>query len=411
MDTGSTTFILISAAFVFLMTPGLAFFYGGLGQRKNVINTMLMSVIPIAISVVLWCLFGYSLAFSGKGNFIGNFHFVLFNNVSETASSLGYKISDMTFSIFQMMFSIITLGILTGSIIGRMKFRPLLIFMVFWLIFVYYPLAHMVWGGGLLAKMGALDFAGGDVVHISSGVSGLVLALVIGKRRDYIRIEHRPHNVPFVLLGTGLLAFGWLGFNAGSSLVVNHVTIHAFMTTMLSGASGMLSWVLIEKFHSTKVSLVGTSTGLVAGLVGITPGAGFVSYGSAILIGLLVSPVCYFAISVLKYKIGYDDSLDAFGCHGVGGIFGGIMTAIFTMPALTPEEGNFGLLYGGTHLFSATMIAIIFTIIWAGVATFVIIKIIGLFMELRISDKEEALGMDDSEHSETAYPTFMGLDS
>ena len=411
MDTGSTTFILISAAFVFLMTPGLAFFYGGLGQRKNVINTMLMSVIPIAISVVLWCLFGYSLAFSGKGNFIGNFHFALFNNVSETASSLGYKISDMTFSIFQMMFSIITLGILTGSIIGRMKFRPLLIFMVFWLIFVYYPLAHMVWGGGLLAKMGVLDFAGGDVVHISSGVSGLVLALVIGKRRDYIRIEHRPHNVPFVLLGTGLLAFGWLGFNAGSSLVVNHVTIHAFMTTMLSGASGMLSWVLIEKFHSTKVSLVGTSTGLVAGLVGITPGAGFVSYGSAILIGLLVSPVCYFAISVLKYKIGYDDSLDAFGCHGVGGIFGGIMTAIFTMPALTPEEGNFGLLYGGTHLFSATMIAIIFTIIWAGVATFVIIKVIGLFMELRISDKEEALGMDDSEHSETAYPTFMGLDS
>lgn len=411
MDTGSTTFILISAAFVFLMTPGLAFFYGGLGQRKNVINTMLMSVIPIAISVVLWCLFGYSLAFSGKGNFIGNFHFALFNNVSETVSSLGYKISDMTFSIFQMMFSIITLGILTGSIIGRMKFRPLLIFMVFWLIFVYYPLAHMVWGGGLLAKIGALDFAGGDVVHISSGVSGLVLALVIGKRRDYIRIEHRPHNVPFVLLGTGLLAFGWLGFNAGSSLVVNHVTIHAFMTTMLSGASGMLSWVLIEKFHSTKVSLVGTSTGLVAGLVGITPGAGFVSYGSAILIGLLVSPVCYFAISVLKYKIGYDDSLDAFGCHGVGGIFGGIMTAIFTMPALTPEEGNFGLLYGGTHLFSATMIAIIFTIIWAGVATFVIIKVIGLFMELRISDKEEALGMDDSEHSETAYPTFMGLDS
>ena len=411
MDTGSTTFILISAAFVFLMTPGLAFFYGGLGQRKNVINTMLMSVIPIAISVVLWCLFGYSLAFSGKVNFIGNFHFALFNNVSETASSLGYKISDMTFSIFQMMFSIITLGILTGSIIGRMKFRPLLIFMVFWLIFVYYPLAHMVWGGGLLAKMGVLDFAGGDVVHISSGVSGLVLALVIGKRRDYIRIEHRPHNVPFVLLGTGLLAFGWLGFNAGSSLVVNHVTIHAFMTTMLSGASGMLSWVLIEKFHSTKVSLVGTSTGLVAGLVGITPGAGFVSYGSAILIGLLVSPVCYFAISVLKYKIGYDDSLDAFGCHGVGGIFGGIMTAIFTMPALTPEEGNFGLLYGGTHLFSATMIAIIFTIIWAGVATFVIIKVIGLFRELRISDKEEALGMDDSEHSETAYPTFMGLDS
>lgn len=411
MDTGSTTFILISAAFVFLMTPGLAFFYGGLGQRKNVINTMLMSVIPIAISVVLWCLFGYSLAFSGKGNFIGNFHFALFNNVSETASSLGYKISDMTFSIFQMMFSIITLGILTGSIIGRMKFRPLLIFMVLWLIFVYYPLAHMVWGGGLLAKMGALDFAGGDVVHISSGVSGLVLALVIGKRRDYIRIEHRPHNVPFVLLGTGLLAFGWLGFNAGSSLVVNHVTIHAFMTTMLSGASGMLSWVLIEKFHSTKVSLVGTSTGLVAGLVGITPGAGFVSYGSAILIGLLVSPVCYFAISVLKYKIGYDDSLDAFGCHGVGGIFGGIMTAIFTMPALTPEEGNFGLLYGGTHLFLSTMIAIIFTIIWAGVATFVIIKVIGLFMELRISDKEEALGMDDSEHSETAYPTFMGLDS
>ena len=410
MDTASTAFVLISAALVLLMTPGLAFFYGGLGRRKNVINTMMMVVVPIAISVVMWFLAGYSLSFSGNGKFIGSFNHILFIGVSETGSTKGYGISDMTFAGFQMMFSIITIGIITGSITGRIKFTPFLIFIPVWLILVYYALAHMVWGGGLLAKMGALDFAGGDVVQISSGITGLVLSIVVGQRREYKRMEYRPHNVPFVLLGTGILAFGWIGFNAGSALAVNGVAVHAFMTTMLSSASAMLSWMIIEKIQDGKPSLVGTSTGLVAGLVAITPGAAFVSIVSSFFIGLLVSPVCYFAISVLKHKMGYDDALDAFGCHGIGGI-GGLATALFTTPTLTSEPGNFGLFYGNTHLFTLTIFAIIFTAIWAGFATFVIIKVIGLFMPLRVSDREEALGMDDSEHNETAYPTFMGLDS
>ena len=217
--------------------------------------------------------------------------------------------------------------------------------------------------------------------------------------------------MPFVLLGTGILAFGWLGFNAGSALQANSTAIHAFITTMLSLAAATCSWVIIEKLSNGTPTLVGTSTGLVAGLVAITPGAGYVSYGSAILMGLLVSPICYFTISSLKHKLQYDDALDAFGCHGVGGIFGGIATAIFTTPGLTPEKGNFGLLYGGTHLFGATIAAILITAIWAGAFTFVIIKVIGVFLPLRATDREEAVGMDDSEHKETAYPTFMGLDS
>lgn len=411
MDTASVVFILFSSALVLFMTPGLAFFYGGLGRRKNVINTMMMVILPIAIAVVMWFLVGYSLAFSGNGKFIGNFGNVLFRGVSETTSTKGYKIPDAAFALFQMMFSIITVSIVTGAVTGRIKFAPFLVFAPIWLIFVYYPLAHMVWGGGLLAKMGALDFAGGDVVHISSGVSGLVLATIIGKRREFTRTEYRPHNVPFVLLGTGILAFGWLGFNAGSALEANSTAIHAFITTMLSLAAATCSWVIIEKLSNGTPTLVGTSTGLVAGLVAITPGAGYVSYGSAILMGLLVSPICYFAISSLKHKLQYDDALDAFGCHGVGGIFGGIATAIFTTPSLTPEKGNFGLLYGGTHLFGATIAAILITAIWAGVFTFVIIKVIRVFLPLRATDREEAVGMDDSEHKETAYPTFMGLDS
>ena len=391
MDTANIVFVLFSSALVFLMTLGLAFFYGGLGRRKNVINTMMMVVIPIAIAIVMWFLAGYSLAFSGSGKFVGNFGNILFHGVSETESTKGYKIPDAVFAVFQMMFSIITVSIATGAVTGRIKFAPLLIFSPIWLIFVYYPLAHMVWGGGLLARMGALDFAGGDVVHVSSGVSGLVLAMIIGKRREFTRTEYRPHNVPFVLLGTGILAFGWLGFNTGSALEANSTAIHAFITTMLSLASAMCSWVIIEKLNNATSTLVGTSTGLVAGLVAITPGAGYVSYGSAILMGLLVSPICYFAISRLKHKLQYDDALDAFGCHGVGGIF--------------------GLLYGGTHLFGATIAAILITAVWSGIFTFIIIKIIGIFMPIRASDREEAVGMDDSEHKETAYPTFMGLDS
>lgn len=411
MDTGSIAFMLICSALVFFMTPGLAFFYGGLGRRKNVINNMMMCVAPIAIATVMWIVLGYSLSFSGSGKLIGDFSHLFLNGVSETASSRGLSIPDALFAAFQMMFPIITVAILTGAVAGRMRFVPLMIFIPIWLLLVYFPFAHMVWGDGLLAKWGTIDFAGGDVVHITSGVSGLVLALLLGKRRDYDRLEYRPHNVPFVLLGAGILWFGWFGFNAGSSLGANSLAVHAFLTTHLSAAAAMLSWLLIEKRQTGKFSLVGASTGLVVGLVAITPGAGYVPLWSALIIGLLVSPVCYFAISVLKRRFGYDDALDAFGCHGIGGIFGGLVTGIFTSSSLALNKANIGLIYGNPRLFLVTIAAIIFTIAWSALATFIIIKIIGHFTDIRVTDREEAIGLDDSEHEETAYPTFMGLDS
>ncbi|HFU3862201.1 TPA: ammonium transporter [Streptococcus suis] len=411
MEGSSIAFIVICTGLVFLMTPALAFFYGGLERRKNVISTMMMSVVSLALATVMWFAVGYSLSFSGDGNLIGDLGHAFFQGVSDSESTRGLTIPDSLFAVFQMMFSIITVGILTGSVAGRMRFKPLLIFIVGWLLLVYYPFAHMVWDGGLLAQWGTIDFAGGDVVHITSGVSGLVLALVVGKRRDFNRLEYRPHNVPFVLLGAGLLWFGWFGFNAGSALAADGLAVHALVTTHLSAAAAMFSWILLEYLKNGKPSLVGASTGLVAGLVAITPGAGFVSTWSAVIIGLLVSPVCFYAIAIVKHKLGYDDALDAFGCHGVGGIFGGIVTGLFTTPELALDPDNIGLIYGNPRLFLVTIAAIVFTIVWSAGMTFVLMKGISFFMPLRVSDREEVVGLDDTEHGETAYPTFMGLDS
>ena len=411
IEGSSIAFIVICTGLVFLMTPALAFFYGGLERRKNVISTMMMSVVSLALATVMWFAVGYSLSFSGDGNLIGDLGHAFFQGVSDSESTRGLTIPDSLFAVFQMMFSIITVGILTGSVVGRMRFKPLLIFIVGWLLLVYYPFAHMVWDGGLLAQWGTIDFAGGDVVHITSGVSGLVLALVVGKRRDFNRLEYRPHNVPFVLLGAGLLWFGWFGFNAGSALAADGLAVHALVTTHLSAAAAMFSWILLEYLKNGKPSLVGASTGLVAGLVAITPGAGFVSTWSAVIIGLLVSPVCFYAIAIVKHKLGYDDALDAFGCHGVGGIFGGIVTGLFTTPELALDPDNIGLIYGNPRLFLVTIAAIVFTIVWSAGMTFVLMKGISFFMPLRVSDREEAIGLDNTEHGETAYPTFMGLDS
>lgn len=411
IEGSSIAFIVICTGLVFLMTPALAFFYGGLERRKNVISTMMMSVVSLALATVMWFAVGYSLSFSGDGNLFGDLGHTFFQGVSDSESTRGLTIPDSLFAVFQMMFSIITVGILTGSVAGRMRFKPLLIFIVGWLLLVYYPFAHMVWDEGLLAQWGTIDFAGGDVVHITSGVSGLVLALVVGKRRDFNRLEYRPHNVPFVLLGAGLLWFGWFGFNAGSALAADGLAVHALVTTHLSAAAAMFSWILLEYIKNGKPSLVGASTGLVAGLVAITPGAGFVSTWSAVIIGLLVSPVCFYAIAIVKHRLGYDDALDAFGCHGVGGIFGGIVTGLFTTPELALDPENIGLIYGNPRLFLVTIAAIVFTIIWSAGMTFVLIKGISFFMPLRVSDREEAIGLDDTEHGETAYPTFMGLDS
>ncbi|MDY5176897.1 ammonium transporter [Lactococcus lactis] len=413
MDTGSIAFILICAALVFLMTPALAFFYGGLGRRKNVLNTMMMSLAPMALASILWVIIGFSFSFSGSNSWIGDFNHLFMNGVDMAKNSLfpANHIPDGLFSGFQMMFSIITVALITGSVVGRMRFTPILIFITAWLILVYYPLAHMVWGGGFLAQIHAIDFAGGDVVHISSGVTGLVLALVLGKRRDYERLDYRPHNIPFVVLGAGLLWFGWFGFNAGSALAANGVAINAFMTTNTAAAAAMFSWMIVEKILIGKPSIVGACSGAVVGLVAITPGAGFVSLWSSLIIGLLVSPLSYFMISVVKKKLGYDDALDAFGCHGIGGMFGGIMTGIFATPALAPEKGYAGLIYGSGKLLLANVSAVVFTVIFTALVSCIIIKVIALFMPIRVSDRAEAIGLDDSEHEETAYPTFLGLDS
>ncbi|MBO6349021.1 ammonium transporter [Enterococcus casseliflavus] len=405
MNTGNIAFILICSGMVFLMTPALAFFYGGLERRKNILNTMMMVICTMGLASVLWVALGYTLSFSGTGSFIGNLDKVFFNHVSMTE---GEGIPEGLFAAFQMMFALITTAIITGSVVGRMRFSAIFLFICFWLVLVYFPMAHMVWGGGFLDAIGSIDFAGGNVVHISSGISGLVLAIVVGKRREFHQTEYRPHNIPFVVLGAGLLWFGWFGFNAGSALAADGLAIHALMTTNTAAASAMLSWMLIEKIVLGKPTIVGACTGAVVGLVAITPGAGFVSLWSSFIIGALVSPFCYFFISVIKHRLGLDDALDAFGCHGVGGIFGGLMTGIFADPTV---GGRSGLLYGGVDLFLAQAESIVFTILFAGILSFVIITLIKWVMPIRVSQQEEAVGMDRIEHDETAYPTFMGLDS
>lgn len=409
MNKGDIGFIIICSSLVFLMTPGLAFFYGGFSRRKNIINTMMMVIFSLGLSSILWIILGYSLSFSVGNSFIGNLDKLFFNNVSLSQGlNKDSSIPEGLFAIFQMMFSIITVSIITGSVAGRMRFSSLFLFTTIWLILVYYPMAHMVWGGGFLEEIGSIDFAGGNVVHISSGITGLVLAIVLGKRRGYNHLEYRPHNIPFIVLGAGLLWFGWFGFNSGSALGANKLAIHALLVTHSAAAIAMLSWMLIEKIMIGKPTIVGASTGAIVGLVAITPGAGFVPLWSSLIIGFLVSPVCYISIGIIKRKLEIDDALDAFGCHGVGGIFGGIATGIFAEKSI---GGVNGLLYGGLNLFIAQLISILITLLFAGLVSFIIIKIINVFMPIRVSERDEIQGLDVTEHDETAYPTFFGMDN
>ena len=324
MDTGNTGFIMICAALVFIMTPGLAFFYGGLVRRKNVVNTMMACVAIMGLSVFMWTLFGYSLAFgSDHGGVIGSLEWLGLNGVGWDAGPYSDSIPHLVYCAFQMMFAMITPALITGAVVGRMKFKALFAFIALWSVIVYYPMAHMVWGqGGFLAEIGSVDFAGGNVVHISSGVSALVLAVYLGRRRGYEKTSYRIHNIPFVVLGAALLWFGWYGFNAGSALAADGLAAHAFMTTSISAATALLSWMLIDTVKDGKPTLVGASTGLVVGLVAITPGAGFVPVWASFIIGALVSPICYCMMNVIKHRLKVDDALDAFGCHGIGGIWG-----------------------------------------------------------------------------------------
>lgn len=413
INLGDCAFILIASALVFFMTPGLAFFYGGMVRRKNVLNTIMNSFFICGLASVLWVLIGYSLSFGTDFHgVIGGFNYIGLNGVgAEVNADYASNIPQLLFAIFQMMFSIITPALITGSLTGRMKFSALFIFIAVWLIVVYYPLAHMVWGaGGFIKELGALDFAGGNVVHISSGVSALVACIMLGKRRGYGMMSYKPHNIPLVVLGAALLWFGWFGFNAGSALSAGPLAAHAFMTTNTSAGAAMLTWMMIEKVKHGKPTLLGAATGCVVGLVAITPGAGFVPIWSSIIIGALVSPICFLFMGKVKDKFGYDDSLDAFGCHGVGGIWGGIATGIFANKSVNDAASWNGLIYGDYHLFVVQIISIVFTIVFAAVMTFIIISVIKLFMDIRVGQHEEASGLDVCEHGESAYPAFNGLD-
>ena len=413
INLADSAFIIICSAMVFFMTPGLAFFYGGMVRRKNVLNTIMSSFFICGLASVMWVLIGYSLSFGDDiHGFIGGLNFLGLNGVgADPNNAYAENLPQLLFATFQMMFSIITPALITGSLVGRMKFSALFVFIAAWLVVVYYPLAHMVWGdGGLIKTMGALDFAGGDVVHISSGVSGLTACILLGKRRGYGMMLYRPHNIPFVVLGASLLWFGWFGFNTGSALTAGSLAVHAFVTTNTSSGAAMLSWMLVEKVKHGKPTLLGAATGAVLGLVAITPGAGFVPIWSSIIIGIIVSPICYFCMGKLKEKLGYDDALDAFGCHGVGGIWGGIATGLFAQKSINSAANWNGLFFGDFKLLAVQVISIIITIAYAAIMTFVIMKVIMLFMDIRVENAEEADGLDIAEHGESAYPAYTGLD-
>lgn len=422
-DTGSTAFMLVCAMLVLLMTPGLAFFYGGLSRRKNVVNTMIMVLSAIGIVAITWTICGWSLAYGGDGSspFFGGFDQLGFlGGVTDMLAEAEAVPEDAAYPtiinfIFQMAFCMITTAIITGSLAGRMKFGAVCAFVAVWTIVVYPPLAHMVWGGdGSLIgdTIGALDFAGGDVVHISSGLTGLILCLMLGKRKGFGMMSYRPHNVPFVALGATLLWFGWFGFNAGSEFVVDGVAGLALINTVVASGAALVSWMIVERVKVGKPTLVGAATGLVAGLVVITPAAGFVEPWAAIIMGLIVSPICYFAISFCKAKIGYDDALDAFGCHAVGGIVGGICTGIFCVPELSWTDFG-GLLYtGDVSLLCSQIAGIAITIVFVGILDVVLAFIVKACFKgsLRVSEEKEAQGLDIAAHGESAYPAYIGLD-
>jgi Amt family ammonium transporter len=409
---------------VLLMTPGLAFFYGGLSRRKNVGNTMIMVFAVIGIAALTWTVCGWSFAYGGDGEgplaaiFGGFDQLFLLSNTSDmlveaTTATEGYPA--FVDVIFQMAFCMITTAIITGGVAGRMKFGAVALFLTLWTIVVYPALAHMVWGGdgSLIGDMiGALDFAGGDVVHISSGLTALILCIMVGKRRGFGAMSYRPHNVPFIALGAALLWFGWFGFNAGSAFAPDGVAALALVNTVVASGAAVASWLVVERLVIGKPTLVGGCTGLVAGLVVITPAAGFVEPWAAIVMGIIVSPVCYLAISKLKSALGYDDALDAFGCHCVGGILGGILTGLFCVPELSWTDAG-GLFYTGDFSLLGSQIAgILITIVFVGVLDIVLAFIVKAIFKgsLRVSDAEESLGLDVSQHGESAYPAYIGLD-
>ncbi len=406
MNSGDTAWVLMSSALVLLMTmPGLAFFYGGLVRRKNVLSILMQCFIILCVISLQWMLFGYSLAFGPDFHgIIGNLSWTGLHGVG-AAPNTNYAatIPHNVFMVFQMMFAVITPALIIGAYAERVKFPAFLMFTFLWATFVYDPLAHWVWGtGGWLKSLGALDFAGGIVVHVSSGISALVLAVMLGKRVGYNHRPIRPHNLPFTVLGGALLWFGWFGFNAGSALAADGIAANAFITTNTATAAAGLTWALIEWWHNGTPTILGTVTGAVAGLVAITPACGFVNPVNALFIGMAVAFVCYLAVAVIKSKVGYDDSLDAFGVHGVGGTFGTIATGLLAEKAVN-AAGTDGLFFGNAHQFMVQGLMLLVTIVFAAVMTFIIFKIVDAVIGMRVEEKNEIVGLDLTQQSEAAY--------
>ncbi len=404
MNTGDTAFVLVSSALVMLMTPGLALFYGGMVRGKNVLGTIMQSYIILALITLEWVLWGYSLSFGpDHGGIIGGLDWFGLSGVGmEPHETYGPTVPHLAFMIFQCMFAVITPARITGAFAERMRFISFLLFTLLWATFVYNPLAHWVWGsGGWMSKFGALDFAGGTVVHISSGVSALAAALVVGKRLGFGSTAYIPHNLPMTITGAALLWFGWFGFNAGSALAANGLAASAFVVTHIASAMAALSWLLVEWVHRGKPTTLGAASGAVAGLVAITPGSGFVGPVSAILIGGLAGVICYGGV-MLKAKLRYDDSLDVVGIHGFGGTWGALATGLFASKAVNPA-GSDGLFFGNPGQLGVQFVAVLATIVFAFVMTLILLKVVGWVAGVRVSDEDEEKGMDISMHDEKGY--------
>ena len=409
MNQADTAWMLISTALVLLMTPALAFFYGGLVRSKNALNTMMMSFISLGFVAVLWALVGYSLALSPGSNFLGDLSFAFLNNVglSEKGAIVTLTIPHMLYMAFQATFCIITAALISGAIVERMNFKAYVLFISLWSVVVYAPLAHWVWGGGFLADMGAWDFAGGTVVHINAGVAALVAAMVIGKRSDYGKAALLPHNVPTVLLGAGLLWFGWFGFNAGSAVAASPIAGLAFVTTMLAPAATLVVWTIIDLVRTGKPTAVGCATAIVVGLVAVTPAAGFVSPMNAMLLGAIAAVPSYFGL-IVRAKTSLDDSLDVVAAHGLGGTVGALLTGVLAEKSI---NGVFdGALYGNPAQLGIQAMAVLTAIAYSGVMSFVLLKAISVFMPLRATSNEEAEGLDVTMHGEEAYLHTGGMD-
>ncbi|MEX1184716.1 MAG: ammonium transporter [Gemmatimonadota bacterium] len=402
LSAGDTAWVLASAALVLLMVPGLALFYGGMVRGKNVLNTLMMSMAALAVVGVQWILIGYSLSFGGSSSWIGGLELVGFAGVTGAPADADGTIPHLAFAVFQGMFAVITVALISGALVERMSFRAYLLFAILWTTLVYDPLCHWVWGeGGWLGELGALDFAGGTVVHISAGASALIAAVIVGPRRDYRRLPLVPHNVPFTLFGAGLLWFGWFGFNAGSALSAGETAAVAFAATFAAPAAALTMWILLDLYRTGRTTAVGAATGVVVGLVAVTPAAGFVTPVGALAIGALAASVSYGAIQ-LRSRIAIDDSLDVFACHGVAGVMGALLTGVFATTAVNPDGAD-GLLHGGTALIGAQAIAVLATLAFAGVLTAVILKLVALITPLRVPVGAELGGLDVGEHGEAAH--------